>query len=60
MHSRIGSLAAVAVRPGAGTSSPALAADKIVLGMIGAGSTVHWPTYIATEKGLYTKHNLDA
>jgi NitT/TauT family transport system substrate-binding protein len=40
-------------------ATPAFAADKIVLGMIGAGSTVHWPTYIATEKGFYTKHNLE-
>jgi len=40
-------------------ATPATAADKIVLGMIGAGSTVHWPTYIATEKGFYAKHNLE-
>jgi ABC-type nitrate/sulfonate/bicarbonate transport system substrate-binding protein len=40
-------------------ASPAFAADKIVLGMIGAGSTVHWPTYIATEKGFYAKKNLE-
>jgi NitT/TauT family transport system substrate-binding protein len=39
--------------------SPAFAADQIVLGMIGAGSTVHWPTYIATEKGFYAKRNLE-
>ena len=38
---------------------PAAAADKIVLGMIGAGSTVHWPTYIATEKGFYAKRGLE-
>jgi len=54
---RMGSLTAIAVGLALGLS-PALAADKIVLGMIGAGSTVHWPTYIATEKGLYTKHKL--
>jgi len=40
-------------------ATPALAADKIVLGMIGAGSTVHWPTYIATEKGFYAKHGVE-
>jgi NitT/TauT family transport system substrate-binding protein len=39
--------------------APALAADKIVLGMIGAGSTVHWPTYIATEKGFYAQRGLE-
>jgi NitT/TauT family transport system substrate-binding protein len=55
--SRIGSLIAVALALALGLT-PALAADKIVLGMIGAGSTVHWPTYIATEKGFYTKNNL--
>jgi ABC-type nitrate/sulfonate/bicarbonate transport system substrate-binding protein len=38
---------------------PAFGADKIVLGMIGAGSTVHWPTYIATEKGFYAKHGVE-
>jgi NitT/TauT family transport system substrate-binding protein len=36
----------------------AQSADKIVLGMIGAGSTVHWPTYIATEKGFFAKRDL--
>lgn len=41
------------------TGSPAFAADKIVLGMIGAGSTVHWPTYIAAEKGFYAKHGVE-
>jgi ABC-type nitrate/sulfonate/bicarbonate transport system substrate-binding protein len=35
------------------------AADKIVLGMIGAGSTVHWPTYIATDKGFYAKRGVE-
>jgi NitT/TauT family transport system substrate-binding protein len=55
--SRIGSLIAVALALALGLT-PALAADKIVLGMIGAGSTVHWPTYIATEKGFDTKNNL--
>jgi ABC-type nitrate/sulfonate/bicarbonate transport system substrate-binding protein len=39
--------------------SEARSADKIVLGMIGAGSTVHWPTYIATEKGFFAKRNLN-
>ena len=56
--SRIASLAAAAFGLALGLS-PALAADKIVLGMIGAGSTVHWPTYIATEKGFYAKHALE-
>src|ERR1700742_5038928 len=41
------------------TAAPALAADKVVLGMIGAGSTAHWPSYIAIEKGIYAKHGLD-
>jgi ABC-type nitrate/sulfonate/bicarbonate transport system substrate-binding protein len=41
------------------TAGPALAADKIVLGMIGQGSTAHWPSYIAIEKGIYAKHGLD-
>ena len=36
----------------------ARSADKVVLGMIGAGSTVHWPTYIATEKGFFAKRDL--
>jgi NitT/TauT family transport system substrate-binding protein len=47
---------AVACVLSAGTAH---AADKIVLGMIGAGSTVHWPTYIATEKGFYEKRGLE-
>src|SRR5665213_1450112 len=38
--------------------SPATAADKIVVGTVGAGSTVLWPTYIATEKGFFAKHNV--
>lgn len=38
---------------------PSLAADKIVLGKIGAGSTVHWPVYIATEKGFFAKRGIE-
>lgn len=40
-------------------AGPAFSADKIVLGMIGAGSTVHWPTYIATEKGFYAQRGIE-
>lgn len=40
-------------------SGPALAADTIILGKIGAGSTVHWPVYIATEKGFFAKRNIE-
>ena len=40
-------------------AAPAMAADKIVVGQIGAGSSVHWPTYIATEKGFFAKHGVE-
>jgi ABC-type nitrate/sulfonate/bicarbonate transport system substrate-binding protein len=38
---------------------PACAADKIVVGQIGAGSTVHWPTYIASEKGFFARRGVE-
>ena len=31
---------------------PAMAQDKIVMGDVGAGSSTHWPLYIAIEKGM--------
>src|SRR5436190_12913968 len=34
-------------------------AEKIVIGKIGAGSTVHWPIYIATEKGFFARRNIE-
>lgn len=40
-------------------AAPAIAADKIVVGQIGAGSAVHWPTYIAMEKGFFAKRNVE-
>jgi NitT/TauT family transport system substrate-binding protein len=33
-------------------------AEKIVVGKIGAGSTVHWPIYIGTEKGFFDKRGI--
>jgi ABC-type nitrate/sulfonate/bicarbonate transport system substrate-binding protein len=44
---------------GALVSGPARAADKIVVGQIGAGSSVHWPTYIASEKGFFAKRGVE-
>ena len=40
------------------TAAPARAQDKITLGGVGAGSAIHWPVYIATEKGFFRKRNL--
>jgi len=34
-------------------------AEKIVIGKIGAGSTAHWPIYIATEKGFFARRNIE-
>src|SRR4051794_12870201 len=39
-------------------ASPAFAADKITVGTVGAGSTVLWPTYIAVEKGFFSKRDV--
>ena len=39
---------------------PAVAAEKVTVGKIGAGSTPHWPLHIAVEKGFFTKRGIDA
>jgi ABC-type nitrate/sulfonate/bicarbonate transport system substrate-binding protein len=41
------------------TALHAVYAEKIVLGKIGAGSTVHWPIYIATEKGFFARRGIE-
>lgn len=53
------SLAFACIALGLVAATPAIAADKIVVGQIGAGSSVHWPTYIATEKGFFAKHGVE-
>src|SRR6185312_6629161 len=40
-------------------TSPAQAADTVIIGVIGAGSTVLWPNYIAMEKGFYAKRGIE-
>jgi ABC-type nitrate/sulfonate/bicarbonate transport system substrate-binding protein len=44
---------------GLSAAAPAAAAEKIVVGKIGAGSVVHWPIYIASEKGFFAKHGVE-
>jgi len=34
-------------------------AEKIVVGKIGAGSSVHWPIYIGSEKGFFARRAIE-
>jgi ABC-type nitrate/sulfonate/bicarbonate transport system substrate-binding protein len=38
---------------------PAQAAEKIVLGKVGAGAVVHWPLYIGEAKGFFAKRGVE-
>lgn len=40
-------------------AAPRAQAQKIILGQIGAGSTIQWPIDIAREKGFFKEHNVD-
>jgi NitT/TauT family transport system substrate-binding protein len=39
--------------------SPAAAADKVSIGVTGAGSAINWPIYIAQARGIYKALDLD-
>jgi NitT/TauT family transport system substrate-binding protein len=54
MHRRCLILACALVLSG----GPALAIDKVMVGKVGAGSTPHWPLYIAIEKGFFQKRGI--
>jgi len=41
------------------TLAHAAHAEKIVVGKIGAGSSVHWPIYIGSEKGFFGKRGIE-
>jgi NitT/TauT family transport system substrate-binding protein len=38
---------------------PALAAEKVTVGKVGAGSAPHWPLYIASDKGFFQKRGIE-
>jgi ABC-type nitrate/sulfonate/bicarbonate transport system substrate-binding protein len=40
-------------------AAPAQAAEKVVLGKVGAGAVVHWPLYIGDAKGFFAKRGLE-
>src|ERR1700736_3373479 len=41
------------------TLAHAARAEKIVVGKIGAGSSVHWPIYIGSEKGFFARRAIE-
>jgi ABC-type nitrate/sulfonate/bicarbonate transport system substrate-binding protein len=56
---RISSLAIVFAVLAFCTSAPRAGAETIILGQIGAGSTIQWPIDIAREKGFFKKHGVE-
>ena len=39
--------------------APSSAQEKMTLGGVGSGSPIHWPAYIAIEKGFFRKRGLE-